>query len=250
MRTDSTDLAHVLEAQRAIVDQATGLAVFLAGCLMWWLSPIREPEPFVGTVLLLGGIGLLVELAFGWAKHEEVAMCADDLILAGCFGNGRRTPTESAVSHRLDSIEKPRSRRQLANALRWRLRLAQGTARPSPGYIRASAYPPLSRSQRRALLDEWSLVANTADRIEQGSFIDPRALVILWRFVTDPPPLDPLSDGRAYAELRSRLRAAWVLIEGESGSAAESEAGRGAAEQSQQASAADELELSRLRDRR
>lgn len=250
MRADSTDLAQVLGAERAIIDQATGLVVFLAGCVVWWLSPIREPEPFVAAVLLLGAIGLLVELAFGWARHEEAVICADDLILAGCSGHARRTPTERAISHRLCSIEKSRSRRRLANALRWRLRLADGTTRPSPGYVRASAFPPLSRSQRRVLVDESRLVAKMADRIEQESFIDPRALVILSRFVTTLPPLDPMGDRRADEELRSRLRAAWVLIEDDSGSAAEPEAGRGEADQSQQATGTSATNLFPWRDRR
>jgi hypothetical protein len=224
VRADSTGLARALATQRAIVDQATGLGVFLAGCAAWWLSPMHEPQPFIGAVIFIGAIALVVELAFGWATHEEAIMCADELILAGFSGDARRTPIERAVLHRVWSIEKPRERRRLADALRWRLRLADGTTRPSPGYIRACAFPPLTRSQRRALLDERPLVTEMANRVQQAR-VDPRALVILWGFLTLPPQLDPQADQRTYEELRDRLRTASALITQDSGVAATPVAG-------------------------
>jgi hypothetical protein len=211
VRPDATRLARSLATQHAIVDQATGLGVFLAGFFAWWVAPIQTPQPFVGGVIFFGGIALAVELAFGWATHEEAIMCADELILAGFCGEARRTPIEQTVWHRMCAIEKSRSRRHLANALRWRLRLADGATRPSPGYIRACAFPPLSRSQRRALLDERRSVVDMADRVEQAP-VDPRALVILWGFVTAPPQLDPTSDQQVYDELRRRLQRASSLI--------------------------------------
>ena len=154
-----------------------------------------------------------------WAKHEEAIACADELILAGFFGDARRTRIEQAVSRRLCSIETPRARRRLANALRWRLRLADGTTRPSPGYIRASAFPPLGRSQRRVFLDERLLIAAMADRIEQAP-VDPRALVILWGMVTGPPPLDEVDEPANAREVRSLLHSAWALIKDDSFDAA------------------------------
>ena len=220
MRPDAIRLATSLATQRAIVDQASGLGVFLVGFAAWWIAPIQTPQPFVGAVIVLGALALVVELAFGWATHEDAIMCADELILAGFCGDTQRTPIDRAVWHRICAIEKSRSRRRLAKALRWRLRLADGTTRPSPGYLRACAFPPLSRSQRRALLDEWPRVIEMADRVEQIP-VDPRALVILWGFVTAPPQLDPKPDRRAYDELRRRLQTAWSLIDDESGPAAE-----------------------------
>lgn len=211
MRPDATRLASALATQHSIVDQAIGLGVFLAGCAAWWLAPIQTPQPFVGAVVLLGGVALAVELAFGWATHDDAIVCADELILAGFYGNAQQTPIEQTVWHRVCTIEKPRSRRRLANALRWRLRLADGTTRPSPGYLRACAFPPLSRSQRRALLDERRRVIDMADRLEQAP-VDPRALVILWGFVAAPPQLDPTGDRRVYDELRRRLQTASRLI--------------------------------------
>jgi hypothetical protein len=209
--SDSTRLAQALAGQQALIDQATRLGVFVAGCAVWRISPLNEPEPFVLFVVFVGLIALVVELAILWVRHEDVVASSDDLILAGFFGDARRTPIERAVSHRLSSIEKPRVRRRLADALRWRLRLADGTARLSPGYIRASAFPPLSRSQRRAILDERPLVTEMADRVQQRP-VDPRALVILWGFVTLPPHLDPQGDQRTYEELRGRLQKASALI--------------------------------------
>ena len=247
MRPDTTQLARSLATQRAIVDQATGVGVFLAGCATWWIAPIQTPQPFVGVVIFVGGIALLVELMVGWAAHEEALMCADELILAGFCGDARRTPIEQTVWHRQCSMEKPRSRRRLADALRWRLRLADGTTRPSPGYVRACVFPPLSRSQRRALLDERPLVIQMADRVERAP-VDPRALVILWAFVTVPPPLELQNDQRAYEELRRRLATAWELIENDS--AADPAAGRNAGGQRWRASTRPRSGLSATRNRR
>ena len=151
-------MAQALAGQRAAAEQAAGLGVFLGACAVWRLCPLHEPEPFVAVLLILGALAAVVELALVWARHEEAIACADELILAGFFGDARRTRIEQAVSHRLCSIETPRERRRLANALRWRLRLANGTTRLSPGYVRASAFPPLGRSQRRRswTSDCWS----------------------------------------------------------------------------------------------
>lgn len=211
VRSDSMGLAQVLAGQRAIVDQAVGLGVFVGGCVVWRFCPLREPEPFVGVLLVVGAIAVVIELALVWAKHEEAIVCADELILAGFFGDGRRTRVERAVSRRLCSIETPRARGRLAEALRWRLRLAEGTARPSPGYVRAGAFPPLGRSQRRVLLDERVVVSMMANRLEHAP-VDPRALVILWGMVTGPPPLEGVDEGRTSEEVRSRIHAAWALI--------------------------------------
>jgi hypothetical protein len=249
VRPDSTGLARALAAQRAIVDQAIGLGVFVAGCAVWWLAPIQTPQPFVGAVLFFGGIALAVEFAFGWATHEEAIMCADELILAGFRGDAQRTPIEQTVWHRLCAIEKPRSRRRLANALRWRLRLADGTIRPSPGYLRACAFPPLSRSQRRALLDERRRVLKMADRVEQAP-VDPRALVILWGFVTTPPQLDPTGDRQVYDELRRRLQTASTLIKDDPGPATEPTERRTASRQRRPLSAEAASGLSPTRQRR
>ncbi len=215
VRPDATRLARSLATQRAIADQVTGLIVFLAGFVAWWLAPIQTPRPFVGSVILLGGIAVVVELALGWATHEEAIMCADELILAGFCAATQRTPIERTVWHRVCAIEKSQSRRRLANALRWRLRLADGTTRPSPGYLRACVFPPLSQPQRRALLDERRRVIEMAARVEQAP-VDPRALVILWSLVTAPPQLDPTGDRKVYDELRRRLQTAWSLIRDDS----------------------------------
>ena len=153
VRDDPTfRLGRALAAQQAVVHQAAALAVFVGGCAMWRFSPLHEPEPLTGVVISVGGLVLGVVLMVGWSRHEEATMCTDDVILSGFLTMARDTPVQRAVSHRLISIEKPRSRRRLASDLRWRLKLADGTERPSPGYMRASVLPPLCPSERRTLL--------------------------------------------------------------------------------------------------
>ena len=88
---------------------------------MWRFSPLHEPEPLTGIVISVGGLVLGVVLMVGWSRHEEATMCTDDVILSGFLTMAGDTPVQRAVSHRLVSIEKPRSRRRLASDLRWRL---------------------------------------------------------------------------------------------------------------------------------
>jgi hypothetical protein len=212
VRDDPTfRLGRALADQESVVNQAAALGVFLAGCAMWRFSPLHEPEPITGAVISVGGLVLGVVLMVGWSKHEDAVTCTDDVILSGFLTMGQDTPVQRAVSHRLVSIEKPRSRRRLASGLRWRLRLADGSARPSPGYMRASALPPLGPSERSVFLDERPLVLALADRLERAP-VHPQALVILWRVVTAPPRLESEGDRLAGEELRRRLRAASALM--------------------------------------
>ena len=215
VRDDPTfRLGRALADQRAVADQATALGVFLGGCAMWRFSPLQEPEPLTGIVISVGGLVLGVVLMVGWSRHEEATMCTDDVILSGFLTLAHDTPVQRAVSHRLVSIEKPRSRRRLASDLRWRLELAAGTARPSPGYVRASVLPPLCPSERRVFLDERPLLVAMINRLEHAP-VHPQALVILWRVVTTPPRLDAEGERLAGEELRRRLHAASALIASE-----------------------------------
>ena len=208
---DATDLARALRAQRAIRDEAAGLALLVLTFGVWWLSPLAEPQPFTGAVLLVAGTTLAGATAVASICHERVIEGADALILAGFLGDRRRTPVERAVWDRLCWIERPRSRRRLAQALRWRLRLATGAARLSPGYLRAAAYPPLGPSERSALLDSAQLVVAVADEVAAAT-VDPRALVLLWALVGQPTHHPSRYDQDTYDAARSQLLAAWALV--------------------------------------
>jgi len=187
------------------------LAAFLSGCAMWWLSPLHEPEPFVGIVIVVGAFVLAIVLMMTWSKRDEATTRTDDLILSGFSTEVDDTPIQRAVSHRLIAIEKPRSRRRLATDLRWRLKLAGGTVRPSAGYLRASVLPPLCPSERRVLLEEKALLLAMINRVEEAP-VEPQALVILWRVVTTPATLDRQGDHSAGEELQRRLYSASKLI--------------------------------------
>ena len=123
------------------------------------------------------------------------------------------SPIAHSVAHRMGSIETPRARRRLASDLRWRIRLADGTTRPSPGYIRASVLPPLGRSERRILVEDRFTLMAMIERLEEGP-VDPQGLIILRRIVTTPPSLGVEADMKAGEELHRQLQAASVLITG------------------------------------
>jgi hypothetical protein len=212
MHSDPTrNLIEALTAQRVIVRQLVALAAFLGACAAWRLLPMDAPEPFVGAVLLVGCLAMAFAAALAWAKHEDARSWTDDLILSGYVPRGRRSPIERAVARRRDWVARPRARRRLAGSLRWRLRLAQGRSRPSLGYVRASGFPTLARSERRVLLEELPLVNRLADRVEADR-ADPAALVLLWSVISDPPSHDADAGPEAGEELRRRLRAASRLL--------------------------------------
>ncbi len=213
LSSDATScLAQALARGRVIVRQCVALGAVLAGCAVWWLSPLDEPEPFVGWVLLVGGVVLLVDLGLGGFEHARATAHADELILAGFTRLSGRTPIERAVAHRLCWVQRPRSRHRLANDLRRRLRLADGSLHPSRGYMRATVLRPLAAYERRALLDEYPLVSCLADRVERAP-VDPRALVLLWSVVSATSSYSATSAREAGEELGRRLHGACVLIE-------------------------------------
>lgn len=212
MQSDPTrNLIDALTAQQVIVRQIVALGAFLAGCAVWRVLPVHAPEPFVGVVLVVGGLVIAFDLALAWSKHEEARSWTDDLIVSGYVPRGRRSPIERAVARRRDWVARPRARRRLAGSLRWRLRLAQGRSRPSLGYMRASGFPTLVRSESRVLLEELPLVNRLADQIEADR-ADPTALVLLWSVISAPPSHQARTGADAGEELRLRLRAASRLI--------------------------------------
>jgi hypothetical protein len=205
-------LAQTLARRRAILRQCRALAGVLVGCAAWRLSPLGEPEAYTGLVLLIGSAALIVDLGVGSVERARATAYADELILSGFACQSARTPIERAVSDRLGWVEKPRVRHRLARDLRWRLRLADGTLRASPGYMRASVLPPLVAYERQALLAEYRRVREMADRIDRAP-ADPRALVLLWSVVSAPPSLETAVARDAGEELRRRLRSAAAILD-------------------------------------
>jgi hypothetical protein len=207
----TSGLARKLETQRAMQRQLAALALFVAACLAWRVAPVHEPEPIVAIVAGIGSLLLMGEGIAARHQRDGAVACADDLILSGFWGQVGSTPIDRAVCSRVERIESQRARRRLAEDLRWRVRLAEGACRPSPGLIRASAFPPLGR-QRGVYLNQAPMILGLAAEIESHP-VDPRALVILHRIVCLPPAQQD-RDARAQEdELRADLRAAATLLD-------------------------------------
>ena len=186
----TSQLAHTLAVQRAIRRQLIAVVLLLLVAAAWRLSPLHEPEPFTLVAIAIGTAILAVELALAWSEREETNHYADELILAGFADTTMCTPIGHAVGRRMARLQSERSRRTLAEALRWRVRLAYGWTRPSPGYVRACAYPPLSSAQRQVFQEDGDVVLAIAARIERAP-ADPRALITVERLITLPPDCDP-----------------------------------------------------------
>jgi len=177
------------------------------------VDPVRPqaPEPFAWLLLGVAACALVLELALTVAARRRAAACADELILTGFACESTRTPVERAIARRAAWLERPRTRHRLAEHLRWRLQLAEGSLGVSPGYMRASVHPPLARYERRVLLANYTLIREMADRLDRGP-ADPRALVLLWSVVS-APPLDRSAVGRAAGEeLSARIRLARRIV--------------------------------------
>lgn len=204
-------LASALDGARTFGRQAAGLLALVLACSAWILSPAHTPEPFAGLLLGVAACALLIELALTLAARRRAAACADELILSGFAFESTRTPVERAIARRAAWLERPRTRHRLAEHLRWRLRLAEGSLGLSPGYMRASVHPPLARYERTALLANCTLIREMADRLDRGP-ADPRALVLLWSVVSAPPSLDRGAGRAAGEELSSRIRLARRIV--------------------------------------
>ena len=204
-------LGRALTEEHTAKVRAAAVGAFLGGCVFWRLSPLHEPEPLVGAAIMIGSLVLGIAVLIALTKHDEATFCTDDLILTGYAPGDGETPIARAVAHRVTSIESRRRRRRLASSLRWRMELAEGRTRPSPGYTRASVLPPLCASERRVLLAERDAVNQMVVRLEHAP-TDPQALVILWSIIQRPPGLGERDDGSAGAELEQRLHAAAALL--------------------------------------
>jgi hypothetical protein len=201
----TSQLAHTLDVRRAIRRQVIAVSILLAVAAGCRLSPLHEPEPLTLATIAVCGVILLVELGLAFWEQDEADRYADDLILAGFAGTTRSTPIGCAVARRLARLESSRARHRLAEDLRWRVRLANGWTRPSPGYMRASVLPPLSEAQRTVFREDSGVIAAIAARIEDEP-ADPRALVSLQRLITFPPGSEPVHRTSDQAdELRDQL---------------------------------------------
>jgi hypothetical protein len=210
LQDPTSGLVGALEVQKSVRRQIALLAALMLACAGWWLAPINEPQPLTAIIIGTAALALLAEILIDWSNRDAAREYADDLILSGFIGAGRCSPVEQAVSGRLARMEEPGSRQRLAAALRWRVRLAQGRVLPSPGLLRACAYPPLGE-QRGVYLEQAPLILEIAERIEVAT-VDPRALIVLRRVITTPPQVavEPRAQDE---EIRRKFRLAATLLD-------------------------------------
>jgi hypothetical protein len=197
-------LGRALDQRRIVMRQAVGVVALVAAFVIWRVAPLHQPEPLTSLIFAVGGVAFAVLLILLLVRAEEQQWWADRLIVNSRGTLAGTTPISCAVARRVTRLESARVRRRLAAALVWRLRLAEGTARPSIGYVRASVVPPLSRQERSALLADRGLVLHIAARVADD-VADPVALVLLVEWVTAPPPINDAQAAAAAGQLHRRL---------------------------------------------
>jgi len=199
-------LAASLRLRRIIARQTSATAALVAACASWWALPLGRPS-MVATCAALGAIAFVVASVALFFAHERARVYTDQLILTGCRPVHQSTPVVHALARRIARIETSRSRRGLADSLRWRLRLSEATPVPATNHPRA-AFMPMTRSERGVYATERELVAAVADRLERAP-AEPRALVLLRDVLRRPS-----QNGEAAAEeLRRALLTAARLID-------------------------------------
>lgn len=212
----TSQLARTLDLRRSLRRQVIGVAMLVVAAGAWRLSPLREPEPFTLAAIVVGSVTLLIQLVIAWSEREEADHYADELILAGFGETAPETPIGRAIAERLARLESRRARGALAEGLRWRVRLANGWTRPSPGYVRASALPPLTPAQRLVFREDRELIASIASRIEREP-ADPRALILAQRLITLPPELGRVHRvSREVDDVRGQFERVRIMIDGSS----------------------------------
>ena len=210
----TSELAHILEVRRSVHRQAVAVLVVVILGAAWRLSPLREPEPLTLVALAAGGAVFALELGVAWYERIQAERLADELILSGFGDLHTDTRIGRSVSTRVSRLQSQRARRRLAADLRWRVRLANGWTRPSAGYLRAAAFPPLDPAQRDVVRESGATLLGIAARVEGAATVDPRALVALHRFISPPTlPAESPGDGDRATVLREQLEVVRRLID-------------------------------------
>jgi hypothetical protein len=204
-------LAASLGVRRTIARQTLATAALVAACALWWPLPLDRPS-IVTTCAALGAIALVIASAALFFAHERARVYTDQLILTGCRPVHQSTPVVHALARRIARIETSRSRRGLADSLRWRLRLSESAPVPATNHPRA-AFLPMTPSERGVFAAERRLVAAVADRLERAP-AEPRALVLLWDVLRRP---SENSDAAAEELRRALLTAARLIDLGDQG---------------------------------
>ena len=207
-------LGRAIDQRRVVIRQVGGVLGLIGAFAGWRLAPLKQPEPLTSVIFAIGAVAVVVLLILFIVCEEERRWWTDRLIISSRGRLAGDTPVGCAVSRRVARLESPRYRHRLAEGLVWRLRLAEGKAKPSVGYLRASVVPPLSRQERRALVADRGLALHIADRVAED-VADPVALVLLVEWMTGPPPINDAQAAEAAAQLHRRLVQVSELLDGD-----------------------------------
>ncbi len=215
MKGSSVDLRDALVGRRRVAWQAGVMGLLTVGCAVWWLARPTSSGSFPTLALVLGLVASTLLAAVYWTRNRDVSSRVDDLILCGVSPEEEGAVVASAVNGRLAAIRSPGSRRKLAEALRRDLESAEKAAEPRTPGAPPRLVSQLDPAERRAMLDERSLLAVIADRVEQTE-VDPRALILLER-ITEGTPHPLAANGDAGRVLARRLHQARDILAEEDG---------------------------------
>ena len=203
-------LLDALRWRRRLIWLAVMVGLGTAATLVWRATDRAGVVSNLAPLLGVAASGVI--LSFAWLRHQDATQGADDIIL-----NGEPVDDESeagrAVAKRLRSLQRPRSRKHLAEELRWQLRLAEEALATRPAGLPRKTISTLTPDQRRALIADRSHVLAMAAIVETTT-VDPRALILLSR-AADSSPISAAADPHPAATLTSRLHQAWTLTYGD-----------------------------------
>jgi hypothetical protein len=187
------ELVSVRQLEHVARRQRFGLLLLGTLALAWGLAPIDGPEPFIGSIVIGAALGAAIESFIVSCERCRADVLTDELIECGFTAAGRADHVSRAIDRRIHELDSERTRRRLADHLRWHVDLDR-QCRTIRG-VRCAPIPPI-----RGFAANADLVNSVATAIERGS-CDPRIAIRINRLLA--VPLAPLPDIEAESE---RLR--------------------------------------------
>lgn len=157
------------------------------------LTPIDGPEPFVAGIVIGAALGVALESFIVSCERCRADVLTDELIECGFTAATRADHVSRAIDQRIHELDSERTRRRLADHLRWHVDLDRQCR--TIGGVRCAPIPPI-----RGFAANADLVNSVATAIERGS-CDPRIAIRINHLLA--VPLAPLPDTEAESE---RLR--------------------------------------------
>jgi hypothetical protein len=188
------EVRSAADRQRTAVRQAAALTGLVAAGVLWLAA--TPSDPLVVSTTVLAAAAAVAELVWALLSRERMNRAADALILDGYEPHGRDDEVSTAVRRRTNRLLGS-DRKLVITQLRFQAGLTGA---------RRAAY-------RAPVANHPLLLERIADSLEHDR-IDPRAVILLERLLSEPAP-ETLTLDRTGRTVEQRLLDALALLTGD-----------------------------------